>query len=143
MRKAAESAAKFLADKAKSNPKLNPVPYPFLRSIVNKQVEWARTQRGVTPSFPELLEAVRAELLKAGIYTMATDSKDSQPAIKDTADTGGAIPPQLIHFDSAGEAASVMIIFDWLHRVLMKAHADNYSELMLTASKTHEGEHHA
>ena len=66
MKKAAESAAKWLADKVMGNPKLNPVPYGLFKSIVSKQVEWA-AKRGVRFDFTELSEAVRTELLKAGI----------------------------------------------------------------------------
>ena len=129
MKKAIDSAAKWLTDKVRSNPKLNPIPYAFFKSIINKQIEWAG-KRGVSLDFEELSQAVRAELLKVGIYTMSDSKQDVE--------IGEAIPPLLIHFNSAGEAASAMIIFDWLHSVLMKAHAGNYSELMLTASRTQE-----
>ena len=129
MRKAVDSAAKWLTDKVRSNPKLNPIPYAFFKSIINKQIEWAG-KRGVSLDFEELSQAVRAELLKVGIYTMSDSKQDVE--------IGEAIPPLLIHFNSEGEAASAMIIFDWLHSVLMKAHAGNYSELMLTASRTQE-----
>ena len=77
MKKAAESAAKWLADKVKANPKLNPIPYPFFKSIINKQIEWA-AKRGVALDFTELAEAVRKELLKVGIHTMAESKKESK-----------------------------------------------------------------
>ena len=76
MKKAAESAAKWLADKVMGNPKLNPVPYGLFRSIVSKQIEWA-AKRGVRFDFTELSEAVRTELLKAGIYTMSEGGRQS------------------------------------------------------------------
>ena len=135
MKKAIDSAAKWLTDKVRSNPKLNPIPYAFFKSIINKQIEWAG-KRGVSLDFEELSQAVRSELLKSGIYTMA-DKSARQVEDKDT-EAREQFPPLLIHFNSAGEAASAMIIFDWLHSVLMKAHAGNYSELMLTASRTQE-----
>lgn len=78
MIKAALSAASWLADKVKANPKLNPIPYPFFKSILNKQVEWARTQRGLRLEFEELAEAVRKELLKVGIHTMSESKKESK-----------------------------------------------------------------
>ncbi|MBQ7544897.1 MAG: hypothetical protein IJT02_08140 [Synergistaceae bacterium] len=131
MKKATESAAKWLAGKAKADPKLNPIPYPFFKSIISKQVEWA-AKRGVALNFTELAEAVRTELLKSGIHTMA-DSRPAQPVRKDTADTGGAIPPLLLQFGSLGEAMCAITIFDWLQTVFQKAHAANSSGVELSA----------
>lgn len=136
MKKAVDSAAKWLADKVKGNPKLNPIPYAFFKSIINKQVEWA-AKRGVTLNFSELAEAVRAELLRAGIYTMAESSKDSKPKQENPE----AISPLLIEFHSAGEAASAMVIFDWLNRVFTKAANEKFSALCITANGTKEADH--
>ena len=145
MKKTAESAAKWLADKVKANPKLNPIPYPFFKSIINKQIEWA-AKRGVALDFTELAEAVRSELLKAGIYTMADSKPQHQPAKLShediyQQDTGGVIPPLFIQFSSASEAMCAITIFDWLHKVFSKAHAEKYSGLRLTASGTQEVHH--
>lgn len=74
MKKTAESATKWLTEKVKSNPKLNPIPYSFFKSIISKQIEWA-AKRGVALDFTELAQAVSAELLKAGIYVMAESLK--------------------------------------------------------------------
>ena len=63
MKTAVKSAAKWLLEKAKDNPKLNPVPFPLFKSILEKQITWAREQRGFYLSFDELAEYVRAELL--------------------------------------------------------------------------------
>lgn len=63
MKTAVKSAAKWLLEKAKDNPKLNPVPFPLFKSILEKQITWAREQRGFYLSFDELAENVRAELL--------------------------------------------------------------------------------
>lgn len=96
MKKAAESAAKWLADKVMGNPKLNPVPYALFRSIVNKQIEWA-AKRGVRFDFTELSEAVRSELLKAGIYTMSSDGKqEHKTASLFDANSGGEIPSLIL-----------------------------------------------
>ena len=135
MKKAVDSAAKWLADKAKSNPKLNPIPYAFFKSIINKQVEWA-AKRGVSLDFSELAEAVRGELLKSGIYTMADDKRPVQSARKSGTGTGGEFPPLLIKFHSAGEAVSMTLIFDWLHRVFTKAAEEKYSSLRISADGT-------
>ena len=83
MKKAAESAAKWLADKVMGNPKLNPIPFPFFKSIVSKQVEWARTQRNVNLNFEELSDAVRSELLKSGIHVMSESRKENKPEHED------------------------------------------------------------
>ena len=97
MIKAAHSAASWLADKVKANPKLNPIPYPFFKSILNKQVEWARTQRGIRLEFEELAEAVRKELLKVGIHTMSESKKESKSeretsSLFEGTESGEAIP---------------------------------------------------
>ena len=140
MEKAVDSATKWLAEKVKGNPKLNPIPYPFFKSIINKQVEWA-AKRDVALDFEELAEAVRGELLKAGIYTMA-DSRSGNKSARQVGDTDaearGAIPPLLIKFHSAGEAVSMTVIFDWLHRVFTKAANEKYSGLRITADGTKE-----
>lgn len=134
MKKAVDSATKWLTDKVRGNPKLNPIPYAFFKSIINKQVEWA-AKRGVNLNFTELAEAVRAELLKAGIYTMSESRNKHQT---NNAETRENIPPLLIKFHSAGEAASMTVIFDWLHRVFTKAANENYSGLHISASTTQE-----
>lgn len=47
MKTAVKGASKWLIEKASTNPKLNPIPYPLFRTILGKQIEWARTQRAV------------------------------------------------------------------------------------------------
>ena len=140
MRKAAESAAKWLADKVKGNSKLNPIPYPFFKSIVNKQVEWARTQRGITLDFEELAEAVRTELLKAGIYTMAESKKESKSeresgSLFEGTESGEAIPPQTLHLKADDNFA---VLINWLQRVIDSAVEEKYSGLELMAKITRE-----
>ena len=139
MKKAVDSAAKWLAEKVKANPKLNPIPYPFFKSIIGKQIEWA-AKRGVSLDFEELSQAVRTELLKVGIYTMAESEKASNPKYDSTqAKASGAIPPLLIKFHSASEAMATTAIFEWLRKVFDKAHSEKYSGLSLTAEATQEG----
>lgn len=72
MKTAVKSAAKWLLEKAKDNPKLNPVPFPLFKSILEKQITWAREQRGFYLSFDELAENVRAELLKSNFFPMSS-----------------------------------------------------------------------
>ena len=147
MKKAVDSATKWLAEKVKGNPKLNPIPYPFFKSIISKQVEWA-AKRDVALDFEELAEAVRGELLKAGIYVMAdsrADRSGSKSSRQETipiegtdTEARGAIPPLFIRFHSAGEAVSMTLIFDWLNRVFTKAASEKYSGLRITADGTKE-----
>ena len=140
MRKAAQSAASWLADKVKHNPKLNPIPYPFFKSIVNKQVEWARTQRGITLKFEELAEAVKTELLKAGIHTMAESKKEAKSeressSLFESIESGEAILPNTIHLKADDNFA---VLINWLQKVLDCAVDENYSGLDLTAKITKE-----
>ena len=86
--KAAVSAAKWLIPRVKDNPKLNPVPYPFFKSIVSKQIEWGKSQRGVILGFSELAQATRFELLKSGIHVMAESGKGKSEAPKAAAKNG-------------------------------------------------------
>ena len=140
MMKAAHSAASWLADKVKANPKLNPIPYPFFKSIVNKQVEWARTQRGIRLEFEELAEAVRTELLKVGIHTMSESKKESKSeretsSLFEGTESWEVIPPQTLHL-RADDNFAVLIL--WLQGVIDTAIAEKYTGLELTAKITKE-----
>ena len=143
MRKAAESAAKWLADKVRGNPKLNPIPYPFFKSIVNKQVEWARTQRGIALDFEELAEAVRTELLKAGVHTMpeggrqqsATKTEAGTASIFD-ADDGGEIPPLILSLSD--DEPKMPALFKWLHYVCDRAVNEGFKELHFSVKAVKE-----
>lgn len=74
--KAAASAAKWL----KTHSHQNPISYPFFKSIVNRQVDWGKSQRGVILNFAELEHATRSELLKAGIRVMSESGKSETKA---------------------------------------------------------------
>ena len=139
MMKTAESAAKWLADKARSNPKLNPIPYALFKSIVNKQIEWA-SKRGERLNFEELAEAVRTELLKAGIYTMAeskkaTKSERATSSLSEGTESGEAIPHQTLHLKADDNFA---VLINWLQEVIDSAVEEKYSGLELTAKITKE-----
>ena len=140
MKTAVKGATKWFLEKAKANP----IPYALFKAILNKQIEWAR-KRNVVINFEELAKAVRAELLKEGIYTMADDTgreistpKQKTASLFDNAESGEGIPPLLINFSSVGEALSATVIFDWLARTLSKAKAEKYSGLELTAREIKE-----
>ena len=139
MMKAAQSAASWLADKVKGNPKLNPIPYPFFKSIVNKQIEWA-AKRGAFLNFEELAEAVRTELLKDGIYSMSESKKESKPeretsSLFEGTESGETISPQTLHL-KADDNFAVLIL--WLQGVIDTAIAEKYTGLELSAKITRE-----
>ena len=139
MMKAAQSAASWLADKVNGNPKLNPIPYPFFKSIVNKQIEWA-AKRGAFLNFEELAEAVRTELLKDGIYTMSESKKVSKPeretsSLFEGTESGETISPQTLHL-KADDNFAVLIL--WLQGVIDTAIAEKYTGLELSAKITRE-----
>lgn len=129
MKTAVKSAAKWLLEKAKDNPKLNPVPFPLFKSILEKQITWAREQRGFYLSFDELAENVRAELLKSNIYVMPSGGKkaDEKIAEKKTENelslfSGAEITsPLLLRFESGGEAICFSVLFNWLNEVFSKS----------------------
>lgn len=139
MKKAAESAAKWLADKVMANPKLNPIPYPFFKSIINKQIEWA-AKRGVALDFMELAEAVRKELLKVGIHTMAESKKEAKSeretnSLFEGTESGEAIPPQTLHLRADDNFA---VLINWLQGVIGSAVEEKYTGLDFTAKITKE-----
>ena len=139
MRKASQSAASWLVDKVKGNPKLNPIPYPFFKSIINKQIEWA-AKRGAFLNFEELTEAVRTELLKDGIYTMSESKKESKPeretsSLFEGTESGETISPQTLHL-KADDNFAVLIL--WLQGVIDTAIAEKYTGLELSAKITRE-----
>ena len=140
MMKAAHSAASWLADKVKANPKLNPIPYPFFKSILNKQVEWARTQRGIRLEFEELAEAVRKELLKVGIHTMSESKKESKSeretsSLFEGTESWEAISPQTLRLRADDNFA---VLINWLQGVIDSAVEEKYTGLELTAKITRE-----
>ncbi|MBQ3447633.1 MAG: hypothetical protein IJG37_08330 [Synergistaceae bacterium] len=137
MRKAAESAAKWLADKVMGNPKLNPIPYPFFKSIVNKQVEWA-AKRGMRLDFLELSEAVRAELLKAGIYTMSENGRQEHRT-ESIFDTDTEIPPLALSLSD--DAPKMPALFKWLYSVFDRAASEGFKELHFSVKAVKEDGH--
>ena len=140
MNTAVKGATKWFLEKAKTNP----IPYALFKTILNKQIEWAR-KRNVIINFDELADAVRSELLKVEIHIMPagtgrkepTPEHESAPLFRNTEN----IAPLIINFSSVGEAVSATVIFDWMFRVLNKAKAEKYSGLELTAREIKEADH--
>lgn len=75
MKQAVKGASKRLIEHSKRNP----IPFKLFKLILDKQIEWAKNNRGITLNFGELSEAVKAELLKGGIYVMSPDGKTNKP----------------------------------------------------------------
>lgn len=153
MKKAAESAAKWLADKVRGNPKLNPIPFPFFKSIVSKQVEWARTQRNVNLKFDELSDAVRSELLKAGIHVMSESRKENKPEREDWRNSDSTekgteheiLPPLHLSLNpltlNAGALEPMHKLFKWFALVLEKAAIEKCSCLKISVHSEEEDCH--
>ena len=144
MKKAAESAAKWLADKVMGNPKLNPVPYGLFKSIVSKQVEWA-AKRGVRFDFTELSEAVRTELLKAGIYTMSEGGRQSAGRTETDkteslfdAVSGGEIPSLILRLGD--DVPKMPALFKWLYQVFNMAVNQDVIELQFSVKTVKEAQ---
>ena len=53
MKQAVRGASKWLIEHTKSNP----IPFKLFKSILDKQIEWAKNNRGVTLNFGELSES--------------------------------------------------------------------------------------
>lgn len=120
MKQAINGASKWLIEKSK----YNPIPYKFFKSIVDKQIEWAKKNRDVTLNFDELAESVKAELLKAGISVMSPDGKQSEAA---TSQQPHTIPDLTLNLK--GDTPIFPALFGWLHGVFNKATAEGITEL--------------
>ena len=134
MKKAAESAAKWLASKVQSNPKLNPIPFGLFKAILEKQVTWARTQRGIYISFDELAENVRAELLKSNI-TVLPENVKKIGTVKSENDHTNAL---IVNFKSSGEAVCFSLLFEWLCQVFTRASEGKCSGVQIDAKMLKE-----
>lgn len=139
MKQAVKGASKWL----KEHTKRNLVPYKLFESILNKQVEWAKNNRGVMLNFSELSEAVKSELLKAGIYVMSPDGK--QPEHKTASlfatgeDSHSSIPALTLSL--ADNEPTLQKFFGWLHTVFNKATAEGITELRFTVNAVKEAGH--
>ena len=127
MKQAVKGASKWLIEHSKRNP----IPFKLFKSILDKQIEWAKNNRGVTLNFGELSEAVRAELLKGGIYVMSPDGKHSEHKTASHFATGeephSAISPLTLSLK--GDTPILPALFRWLCGVFDKATANGITEL--------------
>lgn len=135
MKTAVKSASKWLIEKASENKKLNPIPFALFQKILGKQIEWAKSQRGVTINFDELTKAVSAELLKHGIYTMSADGKRQGLLFNDTnAEPNNDFSTLTLALDDG----TLTAIFGWLHSTFSKANAEGIKELRFSVSAVKE-----
>ena len=132
MKQAVKGASKWLIENAKHNP----IPYKLFKSILDKQIEWAKS-RGVTLDFNEFSDAVRAELLKVGIHTMSPDGK--QP--EHTTDKESHFPIPALTLSLRDDEPTLPALFRWLYRTFDKAIADSITELRFSVSAVKESGH--
>ena len=122
--------------------KLNPIPYAFFKSIINKQIEWA-AKRSVALEVSELSDAVKAELLKAGIYVMSPDGKQPEHNTASLFATGEESHPPIpaLTLSLSDNEPTLHKFFGWLHTVFDKATAEGITELRFSANAVKEAEH--
>ncbi len=139
MKQAVKGASKWL----KEHTKQNPIPCKFFKSILDNQIKWGKNNRGVTIDFGELSEAVKAELLKAGIYVMSPDGKQPEhntASLFATGEDSHSPIPALILSLSDNEP-TLPKFFGWLHTVFDKATAEGITELRFTVNAVKESGH--
>lgn len=143
MKQAVKGASKWLIEHTKRNP----IPYKLFKSILDKQIEWAKNNRGVTLDFGELSEAVKTELLKSGIYVMSLANKNGKPnkmpehtsASKFAAGEHGAIPALTLSLK--GDKPILPVFFRWCYAVFDKATAEGITELRFSVNASGEAAH--
>jgi|GEM_PF-4171042 len=140
MKQAARGASKWLIEHTKRNP----IPFKFFKSILDKQIEWAKNNRGVTISFGELSEAVKAELLKSGIYVMSADGKTNKPEHTSASLFAAGEEPYIFPSLTLSFAYSDPILpklFGWLCRVFDEASVEGIADLRFTVNAVKESDH--
>lgn len=134
MKQAIKGASKWLIEHTKRNP----IPYKLFKSIVDKQIVWAKS-RGVNLDFGEVSEAVKAELLKAGIHVMSPDGKQPEASKIATGKESSTIPVLTLSLID-GEPI-LPALFRWLYGVFNKATAEGFTELRFSVNAVKETGH--
>ena len=134
MKQAIKGASKWLTEHTKRNP----IPYKLFKSIVDKQIVWAKG-RGVNLDFGELSEAVKTELLKAGIHTMSPDGTQTEASLFATGEQPTTIPALILSLK--GDTPILPAIFKWLYGVFNKATAEGFTELRFSVKAVEESGH--
>ena len=128
MKQAVKGASKWLIEHTKRNP----IPFKLFKSILDKQVEWAKNNRGITLNFGELSEAVKSELLKGGIYVMSADGKTNKPENTSASLFAAGEEPYIfpaLTLSLSDDEPTLPKFFGWLHAVFSKATANGITEL--------------
>ncbi|MBQ6983005.1 MAG: hypothetical protein IJQ15_11330 [Synergistaceae bacterium] len=138
MKQAIKGASKWLTEHTKRNP----IPYKLFKSIVDKQIVWAKS-RGVNLDFGELSEAVKAELLKAGIHVMSPDGKQPEYSATSKIATGEESHPLIpvigdLTLSLSDDEPTLPRLFGWFHAVFDKATAEDITELRFSVNAVKE-----
>lgn len=141
MKQAVKGASKWLIEHSKRNP----IPFKLFKSILDKQIEWAKNNRGVKIDFGELSEAVKSELLKSGIYVMSPDGKTNMPeytsaSLFATGEESSSPMPSLT-LSLSDDEPTLPKLFGWLQIVFSKATAEGITELRFTVNAVKETGH--
>ena len=145
MKTAAKGASRFLIDKAKDDPKLNPVPYPFFKAILEKQIEWARQNRHKNLVFDELAEVVKRELLKSDIHVMLPNKSKNEHeeyslfAMND--DDVSEFPEPLNIYLGDTVAVSRAKLMGWTDEAFHKAAEGTFIGIQLSITGIKEADH--
>lgn len=143
MKQAVKGASKWLIEHTKRNP----IPFKLFKSILDKQIEWAKNNRGITLNFGELSEAVKSELLKGGIYVMSPDGKPNKKPEHTSASlfaTGEEFYPSPIPALTLSLSDYEPILpklFGWLHAVFNEASEEGITELRFSVNAVKESGH--
>ena len=141
MKQAVKGASKWLIEHSKRNP----IPFKLFKSILDKQIEWAKNNRGITLNFGELSEAVKAELLKGGIYVMSPDGKPNKKPENTSASlfatSEESSPLSALTLSLSDYEPILPKLFGWLHAVFDNASAVGITELRFTVSAVKEAGH--
>lgn len=139
-----KTAIKGASNWLKKHTKQNPIPYKFFKSILDNQVKWGEG-RGVRIDFAELSEAVKAELLKAGIYVMSPDGTSEQPEHKTVSlfaeNEESHSPMPALTLSLSDNEPTLPKLFGWFHAVFDKATAEGITGLRFTVNAVKEAGH--
>lgn len=124
MRKAAESAAKFVKGRVDEGKVRYPVPYKFVKGAVDRNVKYAKENRGVSLDPQLLLVMTIDEMKKLGLEVALEDDKPKDGGVQaspvDVEIGSGA-------FEGAGSLAQ------WMHNVLTRAIQGNADRVRFSA----------
>lgn len=142
MKQAVKGASKWLIEHTKRNP----IPFKLFKSILDKQIEWAKNNRGITLNFAELSDAVKSELLKGGIYVISENGISNQPehtsaSLFATCEEFYPSPIPALTLSLSDDEPTLPKFFGWLQIVFSKASAEGITELRFSVNAVKESGH--